>query len=41
MDSGQPSSKFTEAGAGLDTVGEGVPISDGSREARVHVVLSP
>ena len=31
-DSGQPSSELTQAGAGLETVEETIPVSNGSRE---------
>ena len=38
---GQPSSKHAQAGAGLTSVREGILISNGSREIRVHMVLCP
>ena len=40
-DSGKPRSEPTQAGAGLETVGETIPVFNSSKEILVHVVLCP
>ena len=41
IDSGQPSSKFTQTGAGLTAASATNPVSNGSREIWLYVVLGP
>ena len=38
-DSGQPRSGLTQAGAGIETVGETIPVFNSSKEILVHMVL--